>query len=173
MYFGNGSRSASLLALACILAFSALLSTQTVSADSLRDEGVYGYWKSIDKDTGKTQSIFKLYEHDGKLAGKIVKVFPKPGEEYDPICHKCDGYRKDKPKIGMVFFWGFVPSKDKPRKWVDGKILNPDNGKTYGSEVTLSEDGKSLSVYGYIRILFKIGGTSVWKRPTSTELKGV
>jgi uncharacterized protein (DUF2147 family) len=171
----NQSRRALLLALASILALSSLLSVQTVSATDSQggNQGPYGYWKSVDKKTGRLQSIFTLYDDKGKLTGKIVKIFPKPGEEHDPICHKCDGSRKDQPKIGIVFFWNFTPVMGKSNKWESGQILNPDDGKVYKSEATLSEDGKSLSVYGYIRIIFKIGGTSVWERPTAAELQGI
>jgi uncharacterized protein (DUF2147 family) len=171
----NQAGRALLLALACILTLSSLLSAQPVSATESQGEnqGVYGYWKAVDKETGRLQSIFKLYDDQGKLAGKILKIYVKPGDEHDPICHKCEGSRKDQPKVGIVFFWNFVPAKGKPNKWVDGKILNPDDGKVYSSEATLSEDGKSLSVYGYIRIIFKIGGTSVWRRPTADELKSI
>ena len=171
----NQAGRALLLAFVAVLTLSSLLSVQTVSAtDGQGDShGVYGYWKTIDKETGKLQSIFKLYDDKGKLAGKILKIVVKPGDKHDPICRDCDGSRKDQPKVGMVFFWNFVPAKSKPNKWVDGKILNPDDGKVYSSEVTLSDDGKSLSVYGYIRIIFKIGGTSVWQRPTADELQGI
>lgn len=164
-----------LLALAFILGLSSLLSVPTVSATDSQgaNQGPYGYWKSVDKKTGHLQSIFMLYDDKGKLAGKILKIFPKPGEEHDPICHKCEGSRKDQPKTGIVFFWNFTPANEKPNKWVDGKILNPDDGKVYSSEATLSDDGRSLSVYGYIRIIFKIGGTSIWQRPTAAELQGI
>ena len=175
MYSKNLFGGALLLALASIVTVSTLLSAPTVSAadSQAENKGPYGYWKSVDKKTGRTQSIFKLTDEKGKLTGRIVKAFPTPGEKYNPICNKCDGERKDKPKQGMVFFWNFVPDKGKARKWVDGKILNPDDGKIYGSEAELSEDGTKLDVYGYIRILIKIGGTSTWLRPTAAELEGI
>lgn len=175
MYSRNQIGGALLLALASVFTLSTLLSAPTVSAadSQAENKGPYGYWKSVDKKTGKTQSIFKLSDEKGKLTGRIVKVFPTPGEKYNPICSECEGSRKDQPKIGIVFFWDFVPVKGKARKWVDGKILNPDDGKVYGSEAELSEDGTKLDVYGYIRILIKIGGTSTWLRPTAAELEGV
>src|ERR1700712_2766349 len=159
MFSRNQLGGALLLALASIVSVSTLMSAVTVSAadSQAENKGPYGYWKSVDKKTGKTQSIFKLTDEKGKLTGRIVKAFPKAGEKYNPICDKCDGERKDQPKLGMVFFWNFVPDKKTPRKWVDGKILNPDDGKVYGSEAELSEDGTKLDVYGYIRILIKIG----------------
>jgi len=164
-----------LLAFAGVLTAWSLLAFEAAYATDIQadNQGVYGYWKSVDKKSGAIQSIFKLYDDHGKLAGKILKIYVKPGEEHDPICHKCDGERKDQPKLGIVFFWNFVPAKSKPNKWVDGKILNPDDGKIYNAEATLSDDGKSLDVYGYIRIIFKIGGTSTWKRPTEAELQSI
>lgn len=166
--------SALCVMLVCALAL-AFAHSQLASAAATepRGDGIYGYWKSVDKDTGKTQSVFEVYPAGDKLAGKIVKAFPKPGEEYDPICHECTGNQKDKPKVGLVFLWDFTRAKGKPRKWIDGKLLNPENGKTYGAELEVSEDGQQLTVYGYIRILFKIGGSNVWVRPTAEELKGV
>jgi uncharacterized protein (DUF2147 family) len=175
MYIKKHLGGALLLALVSVFTLSTLVPVQSASAADTQAEnkGPYGYWKSVDKKTGKTQSIFKLSDEKGKLTGKIVKAFPKPGEKYNPVCSDCEGDRKGKPKIGMVFFWDFVPAKGKARKWVDGKILNPDDGKTYGSEAELSEDGTKLDVYGYIRILIKIGGTSTWLRPTAAELEGI
>jgi uncharacterized protein (DUF2147 family) len=137
------------------------------------DKSVLGYWKHLDDDTGKTQSIFKLFEFEGKLVGKIVKIIPKPGEKPQTVCSECSGKQKDKPVVGLVFFWDFVADKENNKKWVDGKILNPADGKTYNAEAELSADGTKLSVYGYIRILVKLGGTSVWQRPTAEEIKGI
>jgi uncharacterized protein (DUF2147 family) len=167
----DSRRCARLLAVVCACIVTILLVAQGALATNA--QGVYGYWKSLDKDTGKPQSIFELYADGDKLAGKIVKIFPKPGEKHDPICRECTGRQKDQPKVGLVFLHDFVRVKDKPRKWVDGKLLNPENGKTYGAEVELSEDGSKLNVYGYIRILFKIGGTNVWVRPSAEELQNL
>lgn len=146
-----------------------VMSTQTASAT---DNNVFGYWKRIDDKTGQTVSIFRLWEDKGKLVGKIVKVFPKPGDK-PAVCNDCTGTAKDKPVTGLIFLWGFSRDEEHPNKWVDGKVLNPENGKTYGCEVELSEDGKGLKVYGYISFLVKLGGTSVWQRPSAQELQGI
>jgi uncharacterized protein (DUF2147 family) len=155
----------------CFWAVAALLvlSAQTVSAT---DNNVFGYWKRVDDKTGKTLSIFRLWEDKGKLVGRIVKVFPKPGEK-SPICNECTGAAKDKPVAGLIFLWGFTRDDGTPNKWVDGKVLNPENGKTYGCEVELTPDGKELKVYGYVSFLIKLGGNSVWQRPTAEELQGI
>jgi uncharacterized protein (DUF2147 family) len=156
----------------CLLA-AAAAGASTSRVASADDKSVLGYWKHIDDDTGKTQSIFKLFEYKGKLVGRIEKVFPTPGKKAQTICSACSGAQKNKPIVGLIFFWDFVRDEDDAKKWVNGKILNPDDGKTYNAEAELSEDGKTLKVFGYIRILFKIGGSSVWQRPTPEELRNI
>jgi uncharacterized protein (DUF2147 family) len=151
-----------------------LLSGQTVgAADTNPGKTVFGYWKAVDKETGRTQSIFRLWEDKGKLLGKIVKLYPKPDGTKQSVCTECPGNTKGKPVEGLIFFWNFQRDDGSSTKWVDGRVLNPEDGKTYNCEVELSEDGKTLKVFGYIRLLFKVGGTSVWQRPTAEELKGV
>jgi uncharacterized protein (DUF2147 family) len=151
----------------------AALTTQRASAAGKIDKAVLGYWKHVDEDTGKTQSIFKLFEYKGKLVGRIEKVFPKAGKPAQLACTECSGSQKNKPVAGLIFFWDFVRDDDEPRKWVDGQILNPEDGNTYHAEAELSEDGKTLKVFGYIRLLVKIGGSSVWQRPTPEELQSL
>jgi len=158
--------SALVLALACMFA-------STWSTASAENKGVYGYWKHVDEETGKTQSIFKLFEYQGKLVGKIVKVFPKNGKSAQTLCTECEGRQKNKPVAGLIFFWDFVRDDDDKNKWVDGKILNPEDGKTYSAEAELADGGQSLKVFGYVRLLVKVGGTSTWKRPTPAELQGL
>lgn len=153
-----------------VLASILSASVQTASAD---DKAVLGYWKHVDEDSGKTLSIFKLFEYQGKLVGKIVKTFPKEGKPAQSVCTECAGRQKDKPVVGLIFFWDFVHEEGSTTKWTDGKILNPEDGKTYNAEAELSADGKTLKVFGYIRLLFKVGGTSNWQRPTPAELQGV
>lgn len=50
---------------------------------------VLGKWKSVDDKTGETKSIVELYEVDGKIFGRVVKIFPGPNEDQDPICNQC------------------------------------------------------------------------------------
>jgi uncharacterized protein (DUF2147 family) len=157
----------------CLVLLAGLFVGSTQKASAGENNGVFGYWKNVHEKSGKTQSIFRVWEDKGKLVGKILKTFDVPGEPAQDKCTECAGSQKDKPVQGLIFFWGFERDKDNPRKWVDGKILNPRDGKTYNCEAELSEDGKTLNVYGYIRVIVKLGGTSVWQRPSGDELRGI
>jgi len=121
-----------------------------------------GYWKTIDDKTGEAKSIVKIWvAKDGTLKGRIEKVFPKEGEDPNPKCDKCKGDRKDKPVLGMEFLWGF---NGEGAVWKNGEVLDPENGKIYSCQLEVIENGKKLKVFGYIRIIFKIGRSQIWLR---------
>lgn len=134
----------------------------STSASALEQKGtVFGKWKSIDDNTGEPRSIVELYENNGKLYGKIVRLFQKPGEDDDQICGQCEGENKNKKIQGMVIINGLTKDGE---KWGDGQILDPDSGDFYDCELWL-EDGK-LSVRGYMLFFFR---TQTWLPVTETN----
>ena len=119
-----------------------------------QQDTVLGKWKTIDDTTGEVKSLVQIYEQKGKLYGKIVKLFPKPEEDPDPICDKCSGDEKNKKILGMLVIRGLTKKGD---VWSDGKLLDPDNGKVYDGKVWL-EQGK-LKVRGYLLFFYR---TQTW-----------
>ncbi|MFT4196518.1 MAG: DUF2147 domain-containing protein [Pseudoxanthomonas sp.] len=120
-----------------------------------------GRWTTIDDETGKPKSIVEIYKTDqGTLAGKVVQVLQSDQGPH-PRCVKCSGPLKDKPVEGMVILWGLKPDGD--QVWSGGNILDPHNGKTYKSKITLIEDGRKLQMRGYIGFE-ALGRTQTWVR---------
>ena len=117
-------------------------------------QSIIGDWKTIDDNTGKARSIVSIYERDGKVFGKIVKLFREPGEDPDPICEECSGARKDKKVIGMEIITDMIKDGD---EYEDGEILDPENGKVYDCKLWV-EEGK-LKVRGYLYFLYR---TQTW-----------
>ncbi|HXK81684.1 MAG TPA: DUF2147 domain-containing protein [Bacteroidales bacterium] len=119
----------------------------------LKGQDVCGKWKTIDDNTGKEKSIVKIYENNGKIYGKILKVFNN--DDPNPLCTECPGQLKDKPIVGMIIIIGFEKKKD---KWEgDGSLLDPENGKLYNGKIWV-EDGK-LQVRGYLGPFYR---TQTW-----------
>jgi uncharacterized protein (DUF2147 family) len=147
-----------------VLLLAAWLGTAMV----LTAASAQGLWKTVDDKSHEVRSIVRIWEEGGLLKGRIEKVFLRPGESLSDPCTKCPPPFKDKPSLGMEFLWGFEPDGD---RWVDGNVLDPDNGKIYHCELTPSADGKSLQVYGYIRIIFKIGRSQTWYRASEADLQ--
>jgi len=119
-----------------------------------------GLWRTIDDVTGKERSIVRIVEVNGEFQGTVEKVFERPGDNPEHLCDKCKGERKDKPVIGMMIVWGL---KDDDGVWKGGKILDPDNGKTYSCKMELAAKGQELDVRGFIGISL-IGRTQTWYR---------
>ena len=120
-----------------------------------------GYWKIIDDVSGKPKSIIQIWKTpDQLLMGKVVKVFSKTGQLQPAICTHCAGNQHNQPVVGMLVLTGL---KAKEQQWDGGKILDPDNGKTYRCALHISESGKKLNVHGYIGLpLF--GRSQTWER---------
>jgi uncharacterized protein (DUF2147 family) len=110
-----------------------------------------GVWETIDDDTGKAKSHVKIYEQNGKLYGKIIKLL---GDDPDSICTKCEGKRKNQKIVGMVIMWDMVQDDD---EWEDGEILDPENGETYDCKIW--REGNKLKVRGYLFVFFR---TQTW-----------
>jgi uncharacterized protein (DUF2147 family) len=144
----------------------ALLLLSPVQLTLAQKAGVPGYWKTVDDKTGELKSIVRLWEEGGKLRGRVVKVYKDPNR----ICDKCSGRLHNRPYIGLDFLWGFVRDKDDPNKWVDGEIVDPKDGSQYHCQLELTDGGKKLEVFGFIRVLFKIGRTQVWLRASPSDV---
>jgi uncharacterized protein (DUF2147 family) len=79
----------------------------------------------------------------------------------DSKCDECagDDPRKGKPVIGMTILTDL--KKESDTVWSGGKILDPNNGKSYNAKVTVIDGGRKLEMRG--SILF-IGRTQTWVR---------
>ena len=119
-----------------------------------------GVWRSIDDKTRQERSIIRITEENGELKGVVEKIVDQPGDDPAHLCKECKDERKDKPIIGMAILWGLKKDGD---AWAGGEILDPKNGKIYRCKITLSGDGKSLNVRGFIGISL-IGRSQTWLR---------
>lgn len=138
---------------------SALVSS--VFAAAVPTNSPIGYWKTIDDVSGKPKSIIQIWQDDNKnLLGKVVKIFPKEGEDQTKLCSACSGEKHNQPIVGMVILTGLQAQKN---KWDSGKILDPENGKSYSCSVKVNDNGKKLNVHGYIGIPL-LGRSQTWER---------
>ena len=118
-----------------------------------------GNWHTVDDKTGEVKSEIRVVESGGLLTGSIAKVLTKDARP-DAICDKCTDDRKDKPMIGLQIIRGAKKLDDKD-VWEGGKILDPENGKTYNQRLTPIEGGSKLEVRGSIG---PFGRTQTWVR---------
>ena len=117
-----------------------------------------GLWRNIDDKTGQPKAEIRISANAaGVLTGVIEKPLIRPVEL---ICVQCSDDRKDKPKLGMEIIRGAVKADGKDI-WEGGKILDPDNGKSYSLRLTPVDGGSKLDVRGSIG---PFGRTQTWLR---------
>ena len=118
-----------------------------------------GNWHTVDEKTGEVKSEIRVTDSGGTVTGTIAKLLRKDVKQ-DQVCEKCTDDRKDKPLIGMQIIRGAKKAEGKD-VWEGGKVLDPENGKTYGLRLTPIEGGKKLEVRGSIG---PFGRTQTWVR---------
>ena len=131
----------------------ALLAT---SVSLFAQESPVGVWKTVDDNSGEARSHVEIYEKDGKFYGKIIKLLE---DSEVSLCERCPGEKKNQPLIGLEIMWDLKKHKD---YWSSGRIMDPENGKTYKCNIRLDGNDK-LKVRGYIGFA-ALGRTQVWYR---------
>ena len=136
-----------------------VLAISALSAAAHAQMTPVGTWHTIDDKTKEVKSEILVTESAGVISGKVTKLLRKEAKQ-DAVCDECTDDRKGKPMIGLEIIRGAkkVEGKD---VWEDGKILDPENGKSYTLKMTPIEGGKKLEVRGSIG---PFGRTQTWVR---------
>lgn len=114
-----------------------------------------GVWKTIDDETGKEKSQVEIYEENGKLHGKVIKLLDADSE----VCTTCSGDRKNQPLVGMKIMWDMVQKGD---VWKNGKIFSPTKDTTYKCKIWFDDkSGKEMKLRGYYYGFYR---TQTWHR---------
>lgn len=130
-----------------IFGFSISLHAQT--------DPIEGVWLNEEKD-----ARIQIYKgQDNKFYGKIIWL-KEPNESGAPKLDKKNPNQKERSQsiVGKIILKNF--EKD-DKKYDDGTIYDPQNGKTY--DATITYKGNTLALRGYVGISL-FGRTTVWER---------
>lgn len=107
------------------LLFGLLLLTQILSAQSM-----VGLWKTINRNTGRQESVVAVYEYKDRYYGRILGTFDRAGvmnETIDDPSKKAQGVVGHPYICGLDIIWGVR----KLQHGYKGTILDPDKGETH------------------------------------------
>ncbi|MEO7401220.1 MAG: DUF2147 domain-containing protein [Polaromonas sp.] len=130
-----------------------------VAVSAMAQNTPVGLWRNFDDKTGEAKAEVRISEAAGVLSGKIEKRLLKTAKPED-VCGKCSDDRKDQPLLGLEIIRGAKKAADQDL-WEGGKILDPENGRSYTLKMTPIEDGKKLDVRGSFG---PFGRTQTWLR---------
>jgi uncharacterized protein (DUF2147 family) len=121
-----------------------------------------GRWRTFDDKTGKAKAVILLYEEKGLLFGRVETLVDPDAVK---ICDKCSDERKSQPVTGMVVIRRMKKDGD---EYTGGDILDPKNGSVYRCKMRLVEQGRKLSVRGYLGFSL-FGRSQTWVRDDSGQ----
>jgi uncharacterized protein (DUF2147 family) len=154
--------------LALFLACCSILGANGVAAQQGQPT-VLGLWQQVDPATNKSEGWFLFFENNGVYEGAIAKIFPRPSDDPNPLCTRCQGDQKNAPSLGLTIV---KKMQRNGLKYENGTILDPRDGNIYNALMELSPDGQKLTVRGYLGISL-FGQNQTWYRLPDSALAEV
>ena len=136
--------------------FILIVSASASAAGKTSFEG--HYWNEA-KD-----GIFKLQLTNSGIEGITVW-----GKKPQKDIHNPDPVLRERSLKGITFLWGFEYNAKKNR-WHDGRVYDPETGKTYDAKISLEKNGSILKMRGYMGISM-FGRTAKFERVKPEDLQ--
>jgi uncharacterized protein (DUF2147 family) len=137
-----------------------LAAAVVVSQFAVANDGpssIEGVWLSAD-GTGWIKIELGVDGPKGSIAGSPDDPEQRKPSDKDNL--NPDPALRDRALLGLTIMDGFTTAGD--GKWKNGKIYDPNSGKTYKCKLTLV-DANTLELRGYIGISL-LGRTETWTR---------
>jgi uncharacterized protein (DUF2147 family) len=144
--------------------FLAAVLVVAAAAVAAAQQGVTGFWQTIDDETGRARSVVAVYAYDGKVYARVILAYDDDGvtvrDDISRQQRRSPFLEGTPPFCGLDIIWDLAP--DKGGRYKGGSVMDPGSQekkpKIYGAEMW--RDGDSLIVRGKIAFF---GRNQTWK----------
>lgn len=138
-----------------MIAFALFLLFPAAAAATPQASSLTGDW------TTPNHSVVRVFACDGEhLCARVVTVGPKDKPQND--ANNPDSSLRSRGICGLTIGTAFTPEGAQQAK--NGKIYDPESGKTYSA--TMQTSGDQLNLRGFIGFSL-LGRTETWQRSTT------
>lgn len=144
------------------IAFLIFLSLAFVNSHAQEAQKIAGIWWNNEKT-----SKIEVKEVKGEYTGTIIYIIPEKYVNGEPEKDNMnpDEKLRTRSRIGIHILSGLkYNSADK--QWINGKIYDPKNGKTYDCYAWFESDNNTLNIKGYVAGIKWLGRSTTWTRTT-------
>lgn len=144
------------------IAFLIFISLAFVNSYAQDAQKIAGIWWNNEKT-----SKIEIKELKGEYTGTIIYIIPEKYVNGEPEKDNMNPDQKlrSRSRIGIQVLSGLkYDSTDK--QWINGKIYDPKNGKTYDCYAWFESDSNILNIKGYVAGIKWLGRATTWTRTT-------
>lgn len=121
---------------------------------------IAGIWWNEEKT-----SKIEVKEEGGQFVGTIVYIIPEKYLNGEPEKDNMnpDVKLRSRSRLGISILSGLKYNSSE-KQWLDGRIYDPKNGKTYDCYAWFEKDSNLLYIKGYVAGIKWLGRSTTWTR---------
>jgi uncharacterized protein (DUF2147 family) len=123
---------------------------------------IAGIWWNEEKT-----SKIEVKEEGGQFVGTVVYIIPEKYVNGEPEKDSMnpDAKLRSRSRLGISILSGLKYNSSE-KQWLDGRIYDPKNGKTYDCYAWFEKDNNVLYIKGYVAGIKWLGRSTTWTRTT-------
>lgn len=121
---------------------------------------IAGIWWNEEKT-----SKIEVKEEGGQFVGTIIYIIPEKYVNGEPEKDNMnpDAKLRSRSRLGISILSGLKYNSSE-KQWLDGRIYDPKNGKTYDCYAWFEKDNNVLYIKGYVAGIKWLGRSTTWTR---------
>lgn len=145
------------------IAIFALLVMFASKSFAQKADAIAGVWWN-DKKTSKIE----VKEVNGRFIGTVIYINPDKYVNGEPEkdFNNPDTKLRSRSRLGLQILSN-LKYVAKDNQWQEGRIYDPDNGKTYDCYAWFDKDPNTLYLKGYVVGIKWLGRSTTWTRATN------